>query len=97
MLINSSGKYLIYERIMHTDSVYCCLHCELPLNYLLYRPKFFLERLITHTRASSRNPKEFTCIIFVVVDECGSAHSAFSLSESSKDPNAPPTLRVGNL
>ncbi|KAJ8737006.1 hypothetical protein PYW07_000277 [Mythimna separata] len=62
--------------------------------YKLIRPKFFIERLVSYPKISQRNPKEYSSLVFVALDDVGSSYIAFSLSESSKDPNAQGTLKT---
>ncbi|KAJ8737801.1 hypothetical protein PYW08_000396 [Mythimna loreyi] len=62
--------------------------------YKLIRPKFFIEKLISYPKISQRNPKEYGSLVFVGLDDVGSSYVAFSLSESSKDPNAQGTLKT---
>ncbi|CAH0577998.1 unnamed protein product [Chrysodeixis includens] len=52
--------------------------------YKLIRPKFMIDKLVTYTRGP-RTPKESGAIIFVVLDDYGSAQYAFALSDVSKE------------
>ncbi|XP_059059824.1 uncharacterized protein LOC131853048 [Achroia grisella] len=51
----------------------------------IIRPKYMVEKLV-HFPKYNRNTKEISALIFVILDECGSATHAFSLSESTKEP-----------
>ncbi|CAB3225135.1 unnamed protein product [Arctia plantaginis] len=58
--------------------------------YKLIRPKFFIDHVISFPRFA-RNAKDPTALIFVVVDEVGSSHFTFALSDINKDHN---TLKI---
>lgn len=45
----------------------------------------------------SKNNKDLSSLLYVLVDDLGSAYTSFVLSEMSKDPNSQLTLKVFNL
>lgn len=59
---------------------------------LICRPKFMVDKIVPFPKYNPRTTKDLLSLVYVVVDEVGSAYNAFALSEPSKESGG--SLRV---
>lgn len=53
--------------------------------YKMIRPKFMVDKIVPFPKYNPRTTKDLLSLVYVVVDEVGSAYNAFALSEPSKE------------
>ncbi|KAL4717810.1 hypothetical protein ACJJTC_000959, partial [Scirpophaga incertulas] len=62
--------------------------------YKLIRPKYMVDRMLHFSKITTRsNNRDLVGLIFVVLDEVGTAFQTFILTETTKDPSQTPTLK----
>lgn len=62
---------------------------------LFYRPKYMIDKMMHFPKYQSRpNGRDIIGLLFVVVDDVGTAYQSFVLTETAKDTNPHATLKV---
>ncbi|RVE42543.1 hypothetical protein evm_012806 [Chilo suppressalis] len=80
-----------------TDMLLICkkLSKSSPHPYKQIRPKYMVDKMMHFPKYTSRpNSREIAGLLFVVVDDVGTAYQIFALSESAKDTNPHATLKL---
>ncbi|KAM3968400.1 LOW QUALITY PROTEIN: uncharacterized protein ACR2FA_012410 [Aphomia sociella] len=93
---NLNPKEIEVRVVLLTDMLLICkkqLSKNSTYPYKLIRPKYMVDKLL-HFAKYSRNSKDISALIFVMLDDVGSATHAFSLSETNKDPNSQGGLKL---
>ncbi|XP_052752715.1 uncharacterized protein LOC113520702 isoform X2 [Galleria mellonella] len=93
---NINPKEIEVRVVLLTDMLLVCkkqLSKNSAYPFKLIRPKYMVDKLL-HFPKCNRNSKEISALIFVMLDDVGSATHAFSLSETNKDPNSQGGLKL---
>ncbi|CAG9781805.1 unnamed protein product [Diatraea saccharalis] len=80
-----------------TDMLLICkkLSKNSPHPYKQIRPKYMVDKMQHFPKYTSRpNSKEISGLLFVILDDVGTAYQIFALSESAKDTNPHATLKL---
>ncbi|CAH2103332.1 unnamed protein product [Euphydryas editha] len=62
--------------------------------YKQIRPKYMLDKMVQIPKFVSKNNRDLSSLLYVLVDDLGSAYTSFALSEMTKDPNPQLTLKT---
>ncbi|XP_053624255.1 uncharacterized protein LOC128683065 isoform X2 [Plodia interpunctella] len=90
---NINPKEIEVHVVLLTDMILICKKQSKGLPLRLIRPKYMIDKIF-HFPRWHRNLKDVVAIVFIVVDDVGSATFGFCVTESTSskpvDPNIPP-------
>ncbi|XP_028162162.1 uncharacterized protein LOC114354102 isoform X2 [Ostrinia furnacalis] len=92
-----SAKEIEVRAFLLTDMLLICkkLSKGAALPYKLIRPKYMVDRMMHFPKFQSRpTGREIMALLFVVVDDVGTAFQSFALTETAKDANPHLTLKL---
>ncbi|KAL0902633.1 hypothetical protein ABMA27_000460 [Loxostege sticticalis] len=92
-----SAKEIEVRAFLLTDMLLICKKLSKGAShpYKLIRPKYMIDKMMHFPKYQSRpNGRDIIGLLFVVVDDVGTAYQSFVLTETAKDTNPHATLKL---